>query len=132
MTDENADTADLTMDEKLDLILKRLDGVENRLGALEAQSAGNTRPLLDQIIKEMTGTRDMLTERMDEIKARLDGVEKEMARTRDALNERMIAVEKELRSMNHQLEAVAVNWMKTQGTIREHAERLTELESRPN
>lgn len=100
MTDENANTADLTIDEKLDLILKRL-------GALEAQSAGNTRPLLDQILKEMISTRD-------------------------ALQERMAAVEKEMRSMSHRLDAVAVNWLKTQGDIREHDERLTELERRVN
>jgi septal ring factor EnvC (AmiA/AmiB activator) len=100
MIDENANTADLTIDEKLDRILQRL-------AALEAQGANTTRPLLNQLIKEVTDTREALTERM-------------------------AAVEKELPSINHRLDAVAVNWTKTQGDIREHAERLGELESRPN
>lgn len=111
-------TRDLTMDEKLNLILQRL-------AALEAQGANTTRPLLDQLIKEMVETREALTER-------IDSIEREMIQTRDKLTERIVAVEKELRSMNHQLEGVAVNWMKMQGAIREHAERLSDLESRPN
>ena len=64
MTDENADTADLTMNEKLDRILRRL-------AALESQGANTTRPLLDQIIKEMAETREALTERLDRMEERL-------------------------------------------------------------
>jgi hypothetical protein len=71
MTDENANTADLTMDEKLDRILKRLD-------ALEAQRANTTRPLLDQIITEMVATRNMLVARADGADARLDRIERQL------------------------------------------------------
>jgi hypothetical protein len=71
MTDENANTADLTMDEKLDRILKRLD-------ALEAQGANTTRPLLYQIITEMVATRDTLVARADGADARLDRIERQL------------------------------------------------------
>jgi phage shock protein A len=71
MTDENADTADLTMDEKLDRILQRL-------AALEAQGTGTTRPLLNQIIQEMVTTRETLTGRMDGTDARLERIEKQL------------------------------------------------------
>jgi hypothetical protein len=71
MTDENANTADLTMDEKLDRILKRLD-------ALEAQRANTTRPLLDQIITEMVATRNTLVARADGADARLDRIERQL------------------------------------------------------
>jgi hypothetical protein len=64
MADENADTADLTMNEKLERILQRL-------AALESQGANTTRPLLDQIIKEMVETREALTERLDRMEVRL-------------------------------------------------------------
>lgn len=62
MTDENANTADLTMDEKLDRVLTKLADIETRLGALETQGTGSTRPLLDQIIREVVDTRDRLVE----------------------------------------------------------------------
>jgi hypothetical protein len=68
MTDENANTADLTMNEKLDRILQRL-------GALEAKAddrARETRPLLDQIIKEMVTTRDVLMEEMRRVRKQLE------------------------------------------------------------
>jgi len=70
MTDENAPTADLTMNEKLDRVLRRL-------AALEAQGANTTRPLLDQLIKEVIQTRETLTERLDGMDARLAALEQE-------------------------------------------------------
>jgi hypothetical protein len=71
MADENADTADLTMNEKLDRILRRL-------AALESQGANTTRQLFDQIIKEMGETRDALTERMDRMEGRLQHIESQL------------------------------------------------------
>jgi hypothetical protein len=71
MADENADTADLTMNEKLDRILRRL-------AALESQGANTTRPLADQIIEEMVETRDALTERMDRMEGRLQHIESQL------------------------------------------------------
>lgn len=68
MTDENADTADLTINEKLDRILQRL-------AALDAQGANTTRPLLDQIIKEMVETRETLMEELRAVHRRLDRIE---------------------------------------------------------
>jgi phosphopantothenate synthetase len=70
MIDENANTADLTIGEKLDRILQRLT-------ALESQGAGTTRPLLDQIIKEMVETRETLNQRLDGMDARLATLEQE-------------------------------------------------------
>jgi hypothetical protein len=71
MTDENAKTADLTIDEKLDRILQRL-------AALENQGSNTTRPLLDRIIKETVETRETLNVRMDEMGARLDRIERQL------------------------------------------------------
>ena len=71
MADENANTADLTMNEKLDRILQLL-------AALESHGANTTRPLLDQIIKEMVVTRDALTERMDRMEGRLQHIESQL------------------------------------------------------
>ena len=70
MIDENANTADLTIGEKLDRILQRLT-------ALESQGTGMTRPLLDQIIKEMVETRETLNLRLDGMDARLAALELE-------------------------------------------------------
>jgi hypothetical protein len=71
MTDENANTADLTVNEKLDRILQRLS-------ALESQGTGTTRPLLDRIIQETVETRETLTGRMDGMDARLERIEKQL------------------------------------------------------
>ena len=67
MIDENANTADLTIDEKLDRILQRL-------AALEAQGANATRPLLTQLIKEMADTREALTEKMAAVEKELRSI----------------------------------------------------------
>jgi hypothetical protein len=71
MTDENANTADLTDREILQAILRRLD-------ALEAQGTGTTRPLLDRIIQETVETRETLAGRMDGMDARLERIEKQL------------------------------------------------------
>jgi hypothetical protein len=67
MTDENANTADLTMDEKLDQIIQRLAVLEARTG----DRARETRPLLDRLIQEMIQTREALTARLDRIERQL-------------------------------------------------------------
>jgi len=90
MTDENANTADLTMNEKLDRILQRLT-------ALESQGANTTRPLLDQIIKEMVQTRETLTERLDRIEAQLRVLTQDVMHVRtdqQRLEDRMDAIER--------------------------------------
>jgi len=67
MIDENANTADLTINEKLDRILQRL-------AALEAQDANTTRPLLNQLIKETADTREALTERIAAVEKELRSI----------------------------------------------------------
>jgi hypothetical protein len=104
MTDENANTADLTMNEKLDRILQRL-------AALESQGANSTRPLLDQIVKELVETREMLMER-------IGGVEK-------TLTDRLDRIEK-------RLEVVPLDLMETRADQRRLTERMDDLERRPN
>src|SRR2546428_9680405 len=97
-------TKDLTIDEMLRALLADMREVKGRLSALETQGEDGvktTRPLLNQLIKEMTDTRDMLTARID------------------TLTDHVAAVEKELRAINYQLDAFGSNWMRTQGTIRE-------------
>jgi ABC-type transporter Mla subunit MlaD len=68
MTDETANTADLTMDEKLDRILQRLDALEARAD----DRARETRPLLDHLIQEMVTTRETLMEELRRIKKQLE------------------------------------------------------------
>jgi chromosome segregation ATPase len=92
MTDENAKTADLTPDEKLDQVLAKLTNLDTRLAALEARAddrAGDTRPLLNHLIQEMTQTRDTLTERIDSVEKALNRIEKQLKTlTQDAMQVR--------------------------------------------
>ncbi len=104
---ENDNTKDLTADEKLDLILGDMRDIKTRLSALEAQSSGTTRPLLDQIIQETVQTRETFTERIER-------------------------VEKELRSMNRKFEIFSSEMLNIKSDIRDFNERLIELERRPN
>jgi ABC-type transporter Mla subunit MlaD len=93
MTDENAKTADLTIDEKLDRILQRLTALEARAD----DRAKETRPLLDQIIKEMVQTRETLTARLDRIERQLRVMTEDVMQVRTdqrGLEDRMDALER--------------------------------------
>jgi len=73
MTDENANTADLTIDEKLDRILSELREVKARLSTIEDKVEGRTNETqkkLDKIIQEIVDN-----ERLEKI--RTDGAEAE-------------------------------------------------------
>jgi ABC-type transporter Mla subunit MlaD len=107
MTDENANTADLTINEKLDRILSRLDALE----AKADDRANTTRPLLDQIIKEMVQTRETLSER-------IDGVERSLAA-------RLDRIEKQLRVMTQDIMQVRTDQQSLE-------DRMDDLEQRPN
>jgi hypothetical protein len=90
VADENANTAELTIDEKLDRILQRLS-------ALEAQGANTTRPLLDQIVKEMVETRETLAARLDRIEKQLKVLTLDVMQVRtdqQRLEDRMDAMER--------------------------------------
>lgn len=101
--DDNTPTADLTDREILQAILRRLDALE----AKADDRANTTRPLLDQIVKEMVATRETLTERMDEMGARLDRIER-------------------------QLEVMTLDVMNVRTDQRSLEDRMNELERRPN
>ena len=103
MTDENANTADLTMNEKLDRILARLATLEARAD----DRARETRPLLDRLIQEMVTTRETLTGRMDGMDARLQRIEK-------------------------QLEVMTLDVMQVRTDQRQLEDRMGDLERRPN
>jgi chromosome segregation ATPase len=110
MTDPNADTADLTDREILQAILRRLDALEARAD----DRARETRPLLDQIIKETVTTRETLSERMDGIEARLDAIERESK----TIRREMGLLREDIRGERlHRAEL---------------AERIEDLERRPN
>ncbi|HZF37665.1 MAG TPA: hypothetical protein VE715_02475 [Blastocatellia bacterium] len=78
MADENANTADLTIDEKLDRILQRLATLEARAD----DRARETRPLLDHLIQEMATTRETLMEELRRIKKQLEIVTLDLMETR--------------------------------------------------
>ncbi len=104
-------TKDLTDSEKLNLILAKLGDLDTRLTALETQGTGTTRPLLDQIIKEMVTTRDTLAER-------IDGVEK-------ALTARLDRIERQLRVLTEDVINVRADQRRLE-------DRIDEKERRPN
>lgn len=106
MSEDN--THKLTDGEKL--ILERIAKLEAHVQAQAEERAKTTRPLLDQLIREMTETRDMM---MDELRA----------------------VNRRLDNIDHRLAVFSEDHMKMRGDIREHASRLAALEerdSRPN
>src|SRR6266508_2133339 len=77
MTDENANTADLTPNEKLDQVLRKLGDLDARLATIEARAddrARETRPKLDTIIKELADLREEnkdVVRRLDRIQGQL-------------------------------------------------------------
>lgn len=99
-------TKDLTTGEKIDLILFKVASIETRLTALESAAEDRTRetrPKLDIIIKEISD-----------------------------LNERMAGVETTLRSIDRKFDVLNREIFAMKTDIREHDERLTELERKPN
>jgi hypothetical protein len=106
MTDENADTADLTMNEKLDRILSELADLKVwRAGvdALLEDRTRETRPKLDLIIKELSDLRGEMTE-----------------------------VRRDLRSVDRKLEIFNTELLEMKVDLRDFDKRLTESERRPN
>ncbi len=92
MTDEN--TADLTTDELLRMILSRLDRLEAQAQAQAEERANTTRPLLDRAIAEMIQTREALLERFQAVEQDIKIIRREIGLLReDIRNERMERVE---------------------------------------
>jgi hypothetical protein len=112
MTDEN--TADLTTDELLRMILARLDRLEAQAQAQAEERANTTRPLLDRAIAEMIQTREMLTEHLAQVGERLAVVERETRIIRREIG----LLREDIR--NERMERV------------ELAERVSAIEQRPN
>jgi hypothetical protein len=73
MTEDN--TADLTTDELLRMILARLDRLEAQAQAQADERANTTRPLLDRAIAEMVQTRETLMEELRGVNKRLASIE---------------------------------------------------------
>lgn len=83
---------------------KQTDGeklILERIAKLEAQATNTTRPLLDQLIREMIQTREMLMER-------IDIVEKTLTARIDEMNASLEGVEKELSAINHRLDVFSL------------------------
>lgn len=91
-------TKDLTLDEKLDLIL-------TRLAALETQSeerSNTTRPLLDRAIQEMIQTREIVVERFDRLEERMANLERKF----DILVDDSITLRAQQKSFEKRLNAL--------------------------
>lgn len=97
MTDKNANTADLTTDEKLDRILSELADLKAWRAKVDAEASDRTkttRPLLDQLIQEMVMTRETLAERMAALEQESKIIRREIGLLReDVRNERMARAE---------------------------------------
>lgn len=106
MTNENADTADLTMNEKLDRILAEMADMKAwrvRVDVLLEDRTRETRPKLDLIIKELADLREEMVEVRRDLRA----------------------VDRKLQIFNDELLAMKVD-------LRDFDKRLTETERRPN
>jgi uncharacterized protein (DUF885 family) len=108
MTDDN--TADLTTDEILRMILERLTRLEAQAQTQADERANTTRPLLDRLIQEMIETREMLLERQDQAGAKQD----QMAEV--------------LRQIKNQIEVLAINSVEVKAEQRSLAGRVSEIE----
>ena len=92
MTEDN--TADLTTDELLRMILERLTRLEAQAQAQAEERANTTRPLLDRAIAEMIQTREALLERFQVVEQDIKIIRREIGLLReDIRNERMERVE---------------------------------------
>jgi len=83
MTDENANTADLTINEKLDQVLARLS-------ALESQGGVSTRPLFDRLLQEVLTVREAaggVERELKAINSRLDIISIDLSKVRGDLRE---------------------------------------------
>jgi GTP1/Obg family GTP-binding protein len=105
MTDEN--TADLTTDELLRMILARLDRLEAQAQAQAEERANTTRPLFERAIAEMIQTREALIERLER-------------------------VEKEIRLFGRKMDIFNEELLELWHGHREVEERVSALEQRPN
>jgi SMC interacting uncharacterized protein involved in chromosome segregation len=121
MSEEN--TKDLTLDEKLDLLLAEVREVkvtvgnlDTRLGALETKVEDrlhDTRPLWQRVQQQI---QDLKTEVQD---------------LKTEANARFESIEKELRHMNRRFEVFSMDTMKMRADIRDFDERLIEVERKP-
>ncbi len=105
MTEDN--TADLTTDEMLRMILERLTRLEAQAQAQAEERTNTTRPLLDRAIAEMIQTREVLIERLER-------------------------VEKEIRLFGRKMDIFNEELLELRHGHREVEERVSALEQRPN
>jgi chromosome segregation ATPase len=135
MSEEN--TADLTLDEKLDLLLAEMrelkaemrevketvGGLDTRLTALESKVEDrlhDTRPIWQLVQQQIV---DLQTEVVD--------LKTEVINFKTETNARFESVEKELRIMNRKFEVFSLDIMKMRTDIRDFDVRLAEVERRP-
>lgn len=121
MTEEN--TADLTTDEILRMILQRLTRLEAQAQAQAEERANTTRPLLDRLIQEMVETREMLIARQDRAEANLLARQDQADAQREQIAELM-------RQIKSQIEVLAINAIEVRADQRSLAGRVTEIERR--
>lgn len=77
----------------------------------------DTKPLIEQLAREMVATREMLLARFDGLEQRIDRFEEE--------------VRKELRLVGDRLDLMTVEIGKTQAHVRGLDRRVTEIERKP-
>lgn len=137
-------TRRLTSEEKLDLILTRLDKIETRLDHLEVghQTLYNeftafrafaepklydTKPIWEQALAEILELKQRLIsveQRLGGVEQRLDGMDHRF----DVVEQRLEGVEKELRKMNHGIRELAAKDIEVLINVRDLEQRVTDLE----
>ena len=128
MSEEN--TTDLTLDEKLDLLLAEVREVKATVGNLDTRLTGleskveerlhDTRPIWQRVQQQIV---DLQTEVVD--------LKTEVVNFKTETNARFESVEKELRIMNRKFEVFSLDIMKMRTDIRDFDVRLAEVERRP-
>lgn len=125
---------------------------ENDLTKRSADDPEDTRPLFERAIREMILTREMLTERFDDLTARFTRLEERFGRIEErfgqieervgqiesrlvafeqAVLERFDRLETKIRLLDHKFDEMVIDIANVRGAQRDLNKRVIELERKP-
>ncbi len=121
-------TKNLTMDEKLDLVLSELADLRvwrTKVDAFMEERSRDTKPMLGQIHKDIADTRIEMRERFEKVDERFSELEKPMALVRE--DARM--AHRTTKLIFDEMVRARVEWDDTQRDVQKLEERLEKLEA---